>query len=237
MTVTFLINSRQPGPCKTFHEYANEIISPYIEHCGQRHGRIEVVFDVYYENSLKGETRRKRGIGGRRKLTANSRPPKAWNTFLRCDKNKTELFGFLADKIAGMICETAIFVTKDEHVLINNEGDVSHISPCNHEEADSRIFLHAKDAAINGSNSIMIVSSDTDVVIGISLFAQLEVEQLWIAFGKGKDFRWVPIHDIAKALGPRARALPFFHAFSGCDTVSAFTGKGKIMLASMECLP
>jgi hypothetical protein len=137
---------------------------------------------------------------------------------------------FLADKIAGMICETAIFVTKDEHVLTNNKGDVSHISPCNHEEADSRIFLHAKDAAINGSNSIMIVSSDTDVVvIGISLFAQLEVEQLWIAFGKGKDFRWVSIsiHDIAKTLGPRARTLPFFHAFSGCDTVSAFTGKGK----------
>jgi hypothetical protein len=74
----------------------------------------------------------------------------------------------------------------------------------------------------------MIVSSDTDVaVIRISLFAQLEVEQLWIAFGKGKDFRWVSIHDIAKTLGPRARALPFFHAFSGCDTVSAFTGKGK----------
>jgi hypothetical protein len=45
---------------------------------------------------------------------------------LRFDENKTELFGFLADKIAGMICETAIFVTKDEHVLTNNEGDVSH---------------------------------------------------------------------------------------------------------------
>ena len=59
------------------------------------------------------------------------------------------------------------------------------------------------------------------------MFAQLDVEQLWIAFGKGKDFRWIPIHDIAKTLGPKARALPFFHAFTGCDTVSAFVGKGK----------
>ena len=149
-------------------------------------------------------------MGGRRKVTANSKPPKAWNTFLRCDENKTELFGFLADKIAGMTSETAIFVTKDEHVLSNSESDVSQISPCNHEEADSRMFLHAKDAAVNGSDSIMIVSSDTDVVvIGISVFAQLDVEQLWIAFGKGKDFRWIPIHDIAKTLGPKARALPF----------------------------
>jgi hypothetical protein len=74
----------------------------------------------------------------------------------------------------------------------------------------------------------MIVSLNTYFfVIGISLLAQLEVEQLWIAYGKGKDFRWVPIHEIAKTLGSRARALPFFHAFSGCDTVPAFTGKGK----------
>jgi hypothetical protein len=59
----------------------------------------------------------------------------------------------------------------------------------------------------------MIVSSDTDVVvIRISLLALLEIE-LWIAFGKGKDFRWVPIHDIAKTLGPRAKALPFFSCF------------------------
>jgi hypothetical protein len=31
------------------------------------------------------------------------------------------------------------------------------------------------------------------------------------------------LYDIAKTLGPRARAL----SFSGCDTVSAFTWKGK----------
>jgi hypothetical protein len=49
-----LINSRQPEPCKTFDEYANEIILPYIEHCGQRHGRIDVVFDVYYDKRPRG---------------------------------------------------------------------------------------------------------------------------------------------------------------------------------------
>ena len=29
------------------------------------------------------------------------------------------------------------------------------------------------------------------------------------------------------SLGPRAQALTFFHAFTGCDTISAFRGKGK----------
>ena len=74
----------------------------------------------------------------------------------------------------------------------------------------------------------MIVIFDTDdIVIRMLVFAQLDVEQLWIAFGKGKGFRWIPTHDIAKTLGPKARALPFFHAFVGCDTVYAFVGKGN----------
>ena len=58
-----LVNSRQPGPCKTFDKYADDVILPQIEHSRQWHGRIDIVFDVYYEDSLKGETRRKRGMG------------------------------------------------------------------------------------------------------------------------------------------------------------------------------
>ena len=41
---------------------------------------------------------------------------------------------------------------------------------------------------------------------------------LWIAFGTGKNFRYIPVHDIAKAIGPRkSQALPMFHAHTGCD--------------------
>ena len=36
------------------------------------------------------------------------------------------------------------------------------------------------------------------------------------------------MHDIAQKLGPSmAKALPAFHAITGCDTTSAFFGKGK----------
>ena len=48
-----------------------------------------------------------------------------------------------------------------------------------------------------------------------------------MTFGKGKDLRWIPIHSIVRSLGPRSKALSFFHAFTGCDTMSAFVGKGK----------
>lgn len=41
-------------------------------------------------------------------------------------------------------------------------------------------------------------------------------------------FRYIPAHEIAHNLGPsKSMALPAFHALTGCDTVSAFYGKGK----------
>jgi hypothetical protein len=48
------------------------------------------------------------------------------------------------------------------------------------------------------------------------MFEKLEIDKLWIAFGKGKHLRWIPVplHEISNALGPR-------------DTVSVFRGKGK----------
>ena len=47
-------------------------------------------------------------------------------------------------------------------------------------------------------------------------------------FRKEKDFRWIPVHQTTRALGPRCRGLYFFHSYTGCDTVSAFVGKGKM---------
>ena len=78
--------------------------------------------------------------------------------------------------------------------------DTEIIAPCTHEEADTRMFLHAKHTAIGGSNSINIVTSATDVVvIGVAVFDDLNVDHLWITFRKGKDLRWIPIHDIVRS--------------------------------------
>jgi hypothetical protein len=46
------------------------------------------------------------------------------------------------------------------------------------------MFLHAKHAAIGGSKSINIVSSDTDVVvIDVVVFDDLNMDHLWMIFG------------------------------------------------------
>ena len=87
-------------------------------------------------------------------------------------------------------------------------------------------FLFSVNIA-NGCKEVTICCSDTDVVIlAVATFQQLGLEKLWIGFVRNKDFRWIPIHDISKDLGIRGVGLPFYHAFNGCDTVSAFCGKG-----------
>jgi len=66
------------------------------------------------------------------------------------------------------------------------------------------------------------------MVIAISLFQHMAVSELWLAFGTGQNLRYVPIHNIVRNLGPRtATSLTAFHAFTGCDQISFFAGRGK----------
>ena len=106
--------------------------------------------------------------------------------------------------------------------------DFESIQPCSHEEADSRIILHAAHCAKQGYKRISIRTVDTDVVVlAVSHFQKLGLDELWICFGSGKHYRNISIHMIAETLGEKTGALLFFHAFTGCDTVSSFRGKGK----------
>jgi len=75
----------------------------------------------------------------------------------------------------------------------------------------------------------VIATVDSDVlVLAIAAVQQLKIDELWVAFASGKSFRYLPAHEMAGALGPeKCIALPFRHAFSGCDTVSSFPGRGK----------
>ena len=44
----------------------------------------------------------------------------------------------------------------------------------------------------------------------------------------GVGMTWIPIHELLNATGPaRAIGIMYFQAFTECDVVSAFRGKGK----------
>ena len=120
-----------------------------------------------------------------------------------------------------MDTKTCTTVTMGNAVLRNvDDQDLSDLQVCTHEEACSLLY-----AANHGVSDAIICSSDTDVVLAVSHFQRLGL--LWVDFGRGKDHRWIPIHEIASSMGSKSSGLSFFHAFTGCDTVSSFHGKGK----------
>ena len=97
-----------------------------------------------------------------------------------------------------------------------------------HEEADSRMLLHAKQASSN-SNRIVIQSPDTDVaVLCVAQFSMLHCEVLWFRTGVKDKLRYMPIHTVAQQLGQTmcASLLPY-HALTGYDSTSSLCGIGK----------
>ena len=103
------------------------------------------------------------------------------------------------------------------------------MTPCNHEEADTRMIVHVVHAVQEGHKKIAIRTVDTDVVvICTAAFHSLACTELWILFGTGTNYRTFAIHETAKLLGiQKSRSLPVFDALTGFDTVSCFSGIGK----------
>ena len=75
----------------------------------------------------------------------------------------------------------------------------------------------------------MIQSPDTDVaVLSITHFEDLQCQELCIQTGVKDRLRSIPIHRLHSSLGQSlCKALPAFHALTGCDSTSALQGIRK----------
>ena len=136
-----------------------------------------------------------------------------------------ELFAFLAQQCTQIHTDGKIVSTLGKLTTLNSSmEDTSRLSPCNHEEADTRL-LHPADASSTGCKQIMLRNVDTDVVVlSIALFNQINVTELWVSFGTGKNCTLIPVHAISKTLGPqKSMSLLMFHAFTGCDQTFFFS--------------
>jgi len=126
-------------------------------------------------------------------------PPGNWASFLRVDENKTELFNFLSDILydSFQLADKELVITKGDDVLTKPPLlDTSALSPCNHEEADTRIMLHAAHAAHNGHKKILICTVDTDVVVLAVVLAHTlnEETEAWVSFARGRrSASWQPM--------------------------------------------
>ena len=223
-----IVHMLTSGSARTFSDYVDFFIS-HIQVNLKKASRVDVVFDVYRSDSLKAATRAKRGRGERRKVNLNSTMPKKWKEFLCVNENKEALFELIAEglKNTALLIDQEIHVTKGPEVLSVNSR---HTLPaCTHEEADTRLLLHTQDAVVHGCRRVCIRTVDSDVVvIATSLFSQISPEELWLVLGTTMKPKIIAVHELVASLQPsKVNSLLFFHAFTGCDTTSAFAGRGK----------
>ncbi len=81
--------------------------------------RLDLVWDRYIKDSLKGTARAKRGKGIRRRVVAEGVIPGNWRDFLRVDRNKTELFNFLSKALLEAFNQEGkqLVITDGESIL------------------------------------------------------------------------------------------------------------------------
>ena len=139
-----------PSNCKTFLGYSFEIFVPYLESQSCLVAIVDLVWDRYFDNSLKGTTRSNRYVDFCRKVTTNWFLSKNWMSFLHCSENKSELFPFLSQNIVSAVSSETLFIaTADENVIAYQDVNLSGLMTCTLEEADKRMFLHALHASEN----------------------------------------------------------------------------------------
>ena len=204
--------------------------------------RVDVVFDRYSSLSIKAGEREKRGTSAALEVTIQGPAtpiPKQWIKYIGNVENKVNLCAFLADTWCHMGVDTLLdgqhlvigggFKNPQKSVLVIR-GHCEELVPLksDHEEADTRILLHAKHAS-HYHNRIVIQSPDTDVaVLCTTHYRKLQCRELWFRTGIKDKARYIPIHSLAHKLGPElCNALLGFHALTGCDSNSALSGLGK----------
>ena len=102
---------------------------------------------------------------------------------------------------------------------------ITHIKS-SQEEADTKIILHALDAATHGATEINIHLPDTDVLLlALRRYPELCNDVNFIT-GTGRQHRVIKLKSAVQVLGNlKVAALPDLYALSGADITGSLGGK------------
>ena len=164
---------------------------------------------------------------------------KQWNQLLSSRDNKMQLIDRIKNTNSNIFYVTT--GTKCHNLSGVGMTEVSRLSTPQ-EEADTRMFLHAQYVLNHVQGNIIINSPDTDVFI-ISLIVSEKINaNINFKIGNKDKKRIINVNKVKESLKDKydavvsvgleclTRALASLHAFTGCDTVSAFSSFGKFKI-------
>ena len=190
--------------------------------------------DVYKVRSVKDGCRTDRGLPGPRicidGFEQRMMKGQNWQEFLHNKENKNDLLHMLCEFIKlpenrnKLPCP--VIINDKENVHLISKDDDTYLYDVNHEEADTRLILHA---IVSGTDAV-VVCKDTDVlVLMIWAYHTFNIKKRW--FMKYERGKFADIEVICRSLGPDiCTNLLAIHAISGCDTTSYMHRVGKVRL-------
>jgi len=241
---------------RTFGDLALHLIQSQI-YCLEKASTVVDVYDRYdIQHSIKSAERQRRcqtAEATKVFQVIEGRLIPDWKKFLGVAANKQALLRFVGDYILQHHAEFLSSLSAGDELymagvfsdpIVVKKVCSTGISDCSdlyssHEEADTRIILHALHAdkmfGLKGTKGrIIIKSPDTDVLIlAVHFFPTFQhTQELWFQTGSvtnTRDLRrFIPVHDICNTLNHvMCKVLPAAHALTGCDTTSSFFGIGK----------
>ena len=232
-----VIQAKANSKCTTFNDFAS-ILFFFIMGFAKQYHRCEIIADRYFQGSLKEGTRDKRGNNGSKQIFDGSTlfPNDFTLNFMKNSDNKTKLNLFLAKKFIEFHKNDLqiLVITFNDTILSNNEAVLTEesINYCNIEEADARLVRHCVNLSKQGFKHIVLCTVDTDVLVLVLAYSYNMLEygakSIFVKFGTGFNVKFYNVFEIASLIGSDVcKGLPFFYAFTGCDSTSSFYRHGK----------
>ena len=160
----------KPDAAVTFGDLADTYVKSVLK-AGSEYHRIDVVFDKYRDETIKGTTRTRRSKTARpirRLVEGRDVPlPKNWSNFLSLADNKADLAHFLSEELcsqAHVYKEIVVDGGFRDELQVKSSTCTIDLGPLKstHEEADTRLVLHAVHSQFH---TVVVSSRDTDVLL------------------------------------------------------------------------
>ena len=126
----------------TFREYSEKIFVEKLTNLVFREDLqwVDIVYDQYFKCGIKANTRSKRGNGIEAVVRKGTPMFSNWRKFLLIDKNKEDIGNINSDNLFGL--------TSQDKFISNLSININDLPLCIQEEADTRLFLNVKNAAL-----------------------------------------------------------------------------------------
>ena len=155
---------------KSFGELCQSFLS-YVLSLSKNASEIHFVFNCYKEGTVKDSERCRRYQSSAidKSVIANETPlPVDMPFFWVSNKNKEKLQTLIRAEIMKF-CENCTICCLILSAIVTDENSIPcyKLNPIDIEEADIRLVPHAKYAVEKGSEKVVVLSNDTDVIVGV----------------------------------------------------------------------